>query len=199
VIHVVGIRPDDAYPSDGIAILARTTYPAFFLECYGSLERVPKHEQAPESTLRCGPHELTTMITATHAGAITAKLDSGTIGILLVTAKRNCAQWIFPKGHIEPGESAESAALRELREEAGIAGKSLGLLGRLAFGTDEGEVVDYYLVQFVAEQGKGESERQVQWFRFDEAIDRLSFPDAKKLLSDLRLTIEERLKKSQPG
>jgi 8-oxo-dGTP pyrophosphatase MutT (NUDIX family) len=142
---------------------------------------------------------LATTTAATHAGAITAKLDSGTIRILLVTAKKDRAQWIFPKGHIEPGEPAETAALRELREEAGIAGNSLGPLGQLAFGTDEGEVVDYYLVQFVAEQGKGEPERQVQWFRFDDAVDRLTFPDAKKLLSDLRLTIEERMKKSQPG
>lgn len=31
----------------------------------------------------------------------------------------------FPKGHIEPGESAEAAALREIREETGFAARRL--------------------------------------------------------------------------
>jgi len=28
--------------------------------------------------------------------------------------------WVFPKGHIDPGEDALSAALREVEEEAGV-------------------------------------------------------------------------------
>jgi 8-oxo-dGTP pyrophosphatase MutT (NUDIX family) len=139
------------------------------------------------------------MIEATHAGAITGRIDHEAVWILLVTSKKDRAQWIFPKGHIELGESAETAALRELREEAGIIGHSLGLLGQLAFEADGSELVDYYLVRYLAEQGRGEPERQVQWFRFDDAINRLTFPDARKLLGDLKLTIEERLKKSPPA
>ena len=33
--------------------------------------------------------------------------------------------WITPGGALEPGESAEQAALRELREETGVAGAEL--------------------------------------------------------------------------
>lgn len=29
--------------------------------------------------------------------------------------------WVFPKGHIEPGESSEAAAVREVEEEAGVS------------------------------------------------------------------------------
>ena len=35
----------------------------------------------------------------------------------------------MPKGHIEPEESIEAAALRELGEEAGIAGEIVTSLG----------------------------------------------------------------------
>lgn len=47
---------------------------------------------------------------------------SGDGGILLVR-HRYSAGWHFPGGGVERGESLETAALREIREEAGIEGK----------------------------------------------------------------------------
>ena len=35
-------------------------------------------------------------------------------------------RWCFPKGHVEPGESIETAALREIAEETGLANVRLG-------------------------------------------------------------------------
>ena len=39
--------------------------------------------------------------------------------------------WGLPKGHIEHGESAEQAALREISEECGVPLDSLTIVGRL--------------------------------------------------------------------
>ncbi len=39
--------------------------------------------------------------------------------------------WQMPQGGIDPGETPEAAALRELREETGLAPASVRLLGRL--------------------------------------------------------------------
>jgi len=36
--------------------------------------------------------------------------------------------WSLPGGHIEPGETARSAALREIREETGVEAQLLGLV-----------------------------------------------------------------------
>src|ERR1700709_2499146 len=41
--------------------------------------------------------------------------------------------WSLPKGHIEAGETAEQAAVREVEEETGIAGVILGELGTIDF------------------------------------------------------------------
>src|SRR5215213_7244397 len=53
-----------------------------------------------------------------QAGAIVVRFDDDEPRLLLVTARRNPKTWIFPKGHIEDGETPAEAAVREAREEA---------------------------------------------------------------------------------
>ena len=40
--------------------------------------------------------------------------------VLLVSSSRHSDQWIVPGGGVEPEESAEAAATREVMEEAGV-------------------------------------------------------------------------------
>jgi 8-oxo-dGTP pyrophosphatase MutT (NUDIX family) len=53
--------------------------------------------------------------TVVQAGAIVFKRDVGELRVLIVTAKQNPSYWIFPKGHIEPGETAGVPTTRRLR------------------------------------------------------------------------------------
>lgn len=117
-----------------------------------------------------------------QAGAIAFKNANQSPLILLVRAKKNPQNWIFPKGHIESGESAEAAAARELEEEAGIRGELLGLVGSLDFQSDDEMVsVAYYLFRFVAEVARTE-DRETRWCEYDEAAALLSFRDSAELL-----------------
>ena len=123
------------------------------------------------------------MPTIKQSGAIVVRLDGAEPQVLLVTAKRNPGNWIFPKGHIEKGETSEAAALREMREEAGVTGKVIGPAGVLEYGFLGVKArVEYFLVQFVREAGPPEDGRQRTWCGFDDALDRLNYKNTRKLL-----------------
>ena len=52
-----------------------------------------------------------------------------TTGAILLTQREDCAAWCLPGGDVEPGESLVQAAVRECREETGLAIQVLHLVG----------------------------------------------------------------------
>ena len=114
--------------------------------------------------------------------------------VLIVRAKKDPSQWIFPKGHIEPGESPEEAALRELQEETGTTGELLCRAGTSEFTSGREDVsVEYFGVRFTETTGTGDG-RETRWSTFDEARELLSFPDA----HDHLRTVERALGEAEP-
>jgi ADP-ribose pyrophosphatase YjhB (NUDIX family) len=105
--------------------------------------------------------------------------------------------WSLPKGHIEEGETPEVAALREVQEETGIESvieKSLGVIDFwfMAGGKRIHKTVHHYLFRenggLLAPQ---ESEvDEVAWFPLAEIIERLAYPDEKKLIARTNATTE---------
>ena len=52
-------------------------------------------------------------------GAVVFRKYHGNIELLLIKHVVG-GHWSFPKGHVEPGETEEQTALREIKEETGI-------------------------------------------------------------------------------
>ena len=128
--------------------------------------------------------------------------STGKLGLLIGRRDQKDASgkkilWSLPKGHIEEGETPEQAALREVAEETGIQSeieKSLGVIDFwfMAGGKRIHKTVHHYLFResggLLAAQ---ESEvDEVAWFPLNEIIDRLAYPDEKKLIARTNATTE---------
>lgn len=115
---------------------------------------------------------------------MTFRHRAGRVEILLVRSKKDPSIWVFPKGHIEDGESAAAAALRETREEAGIDGELLGAVGApLEFMSGVEPVrVQYYLIRATGTAHSSE-EREKCWLPVDEARTTLAFESARGILT----------------
>ena len=91
----------------------------------------------------------------------------------------------LPKGHPEDGESAADAALREVREEAGVESRLVEKLGDVRYvytwrGERVFKVVSFFLVRYV----RGRLGDVPEAFRHEVAEARwLPLPDAPRLLS----------------
>ena len=121
----------------------------------------------------------------TQAGAVAFRMHDGRPQILLVTARRNPSQWIFPKGTVEPGETLEEAALREAREEAGLEGIVLDGPVPLVFGVGGRQYrVEYFLVE-ARNAGEAREGRRLAWCTRRDAWERLTFESSRRVLEEL--------------
>lgn len=119
-----------------------------------------------------------------QAGVVAFRTDRAEPQYLVVTALKSPGQWVFPKGHLEPGESRQEAALREAKEEAGVVGHIVGEAGDLLFRSgDEDVEVTYFVVERTADALPDDS-RQIRWLPFREARSLLSHDDARRLLDE---------------
>ena len=117
-----------------------------------------------------------------QAGAIVVAVRDRTPLTLLVTAKRNPNHWVFPKGHLEPGETLEAAALREAEEEAGVTGRIVDAAGSTEFELGPHTYQVHYFVITTGDEGRPEPGRRLKWCSYDEAMELLSFDNTRALL-----------------
>ena len=118
----------------------------------------------------------------THAGGIVFRQRQGKTIFLMVRAKPDPSHWVIPKGHIEPGESPEAAAVREILEETGVQAKIIATLGSLNF-TYRGKQINtiLYLLEYQGETRPTE-ERECHWGPYEEISILLTFADTREML-----------------
>lgn len=106
---------------------------------------------------------------------------------------RNGAVLALPKGHIEAGESAAEAALRETREETGLRGRMLAPLEEISYvfwsrsqGARVSKRVDFFLFEYRA-GSPAHHDAEVDGVRLvpiDDAIGLLNYSGERRVMGE---------------
>ena len=114
--------------------------------------------------------------------------SSGALFLLIRDSYRN---WGFPKGHLEPGEAPEAAALREVTEETGL--DDVALRGQIETidwyfrfrGKLIHKVCHFFLMESACEATRPQRTEGItacRWAPYEEAAQLVSYENAREVL-----------------
>jgi ADP-ribose pyrophosphatase YjhB (NUDIX family) len=133
-------------------------------------------------------------------GGVVIRRDGDRLLVALVR-EDGFPEYILPKGHVEPGETLEQAAIREIGEESGLTDLSLvskiGVSQRLNLKKTSWGTMHYFL--FTTKQDHGtptdtHHSYALEWFPLD-ALPCMFWPEQKELIVSNRSEIEQALYK----
>jgi 8-oxo-dGTP pyrophosphatase MutT (NUDIX family) len=126
----------------------------------------------------------------TSAGGLVVR-GSGADAVAALIARRDRRgrlEWVLPKGHLEIGETAEQAALREVFEETGVAAEVVGRLGTItySFVADRRRIrkqVHHFAMRYVSGRLSDADPEAVAvaWVPLAEVVDRLRYDSEREL------------------
>jgi 8-oxo-dGTP pyrophosphatase MutT (NUDIX family) len=137
-----------------------------------------------------------TTVAETSAGGLVVEPKDGSasggdprVALIAHRNQRGTLEWVLPKGHLEAGESAEQAAVREVEEETGIRGRVVAPLGSVDYWfVDHGRRVHKTVHHFLLEGVSGTLRpdtaevEQVEWVPLRSAAARLTHADERALV-----------------
>lgn len=131
------------------------------------------------------------------AGGVVIKRNGSRIEVLLIQP-RGRHRWQLPKGAIDPGETPESAAVREVREEGGVEAWVVGSLHPITFfyqmhGRRFVKTVDFYLMEYKSGSPAEHDDEvdEARWFPSEEAVRTLTFESEQEVLRSALTRLEQ--------
>ncbi|MGH2682030.1 MAG: NUDIX hydrolase [Actinomycetota bacterium] len=134
------------------------------------------------------------------AGGVLYRRTDGGIEVLLASRRTRSGDlvWGLPKGLVEPGESPEETAVREVQEETGFDGKLVDDLGEIGYwyvwdGIRVRKTVHFFLMEAIAgDASRRDREMEdVAWFPLAEAEEAAGFSSEKQVVARARELLGE--------
>lgn len=127
------------------------------------------------------------------AGGVVFRINKGTAEIVIVRIVPEM-RWQLPKGIIDPGETIEEAALREVREESGIVAELVSPIETIEYwfvADRDGERIKYHkFVHFFLMQYKSgdiaDHDHEVdeaRWVEIETALEMLEFKSERDVVT----------------
>ncbi len=123
-------------------------------------------------------------------GVICREPSSAVLEVLLI--RDSYGNWGFPKGHVESGESAEQAALRECREETGLERlQTIAFIGITDWYFRAGSALvhkycDYFALKADPDERaspqRAEGIQACRWMSPGEALNQVTYENARQVL-----------------
>ena len=123
------------------------------------------------------------------SGGVVYRVENGIPLFLLLTSNKR-GIWCLPKGLIEENEDEVTTAMREVREETGVSRVKLrGKVGQIKYqfgfrAKTFDKTVHFFLFETDQTDSKVGTEHDFEeWLPYDEALQSLSYPNEKEMLS----------------
>lgn len=135
------------------------------------------------------------------AGGVVFRLRDDGDGFDVVLIRTHEGRWQLPKGWIEEGETPEQAAIREVREEAGVDAELVGPLDAIRYtykSTYDPEPalvrkqVHFFLLRYLggSTDDHDDEVREARWADIREAEQMLAFKDERRMIAMARAALE---------
>lgn len=126
------------------------------------------------------------------AGGVAFRRGKKKLEMVIVSVKPSL-RWQLPKGIMDPGETAEVTAVREVKEEAGVATELLELIDTVEYWYQRVQygrriryhkLVHFYLLQYLDGSVKDHDHEiaEARWVKFDMAMDMLAFRSEREVV-----------------
>jgi len=161
---------------------------------------MPKKQDNQSTTSRSPAKTKVETLDQISAGGVAFRRQDSDLEIAIVSVKPKL-RWQLPKGIVDPGESPQVTAVREVREEAGVETDLIKLIETIEYwyrSTKDGKpvrfhkFVHFYLLEYKSGDVSNHDHEveESRWVNFDEAMEMLEFKSEREVVEKAREMIE---------